>query len=139
MKPWILCCALAPLSSCALLGESDAISFSSDPPGATVLVDGRDSGFVTPCMIDLDPDEATRIEIAREGYVTAARMLVPDTYVHSVLWREMNVRPGVWRFPLWFSMRDFFVPIKVEESLSPSRVHVRLERVSDEPLERTAQ
>jgi hypothetical protein len=122
------------LCSCSTLtGGGDAgISFSSDPPGARVLIDGRDSGFVTPCILALDPEEDVKVDLVLDGFHTETRYLTPDDQVYTILWQEMRVRAIVWNWPLWLNARDFFVPIKHKETLAPGRVYVRLDRTADQ-------
>ena len=44
---------LATLSACAEIRRDPGVMFASNPSGARVVVDGVDSGFVTPCHLDL--------------------------------------------------------------------------------------
>ena len=46
----------------------------------------------------------------------------------------MVVSERTWRFPLWLSVRDFFVPIKYDKTMAPGRIFVRLERSADRAL-----
>lgn len=114
-----------------LLDRSTKVSLASDPPGAKVLVNRSESGFVTPCVIALDPGDAARIDLEYPGYVTATRVLTPDHRAFAVLGRDMYVRSEVWRFPLWLNTRDLFVPVKYDRTLSPGRLYVKLERAAD--------
>jgi hypothetical protein len=123
--------ALALCSSCVVFDSSTKVTLASDPPGARVLIDERDSGFVTPCVLELDPTEATRMELVLPGYETAKRLLLPDLDAQVVLWRDMYLRGGVPRAPFWLNTRDLFEPFKFDKRLSPSRVFVRLERTAD--------
>lgn len=119
-------------SSCnVLFDRSMQLSVASDPPGARVLVNASDSGFVTPSLLELDTGENVRIDLEYPGYVTATRILTPDNQVWAVLWSDMYVRSEVWHFPLWLDARNFLVPIKFDRTLSPSRLYVRLERAAD--------
>ncbi len=113
-----------------LLETSTNVSIASDPPGARVLVNAKDSGFVTPCFVALDR-ESTRIDLEYPGYVTATRLITPDHECYSILWREMYVRSNVWNFPLWLNTRDLFVPVKWDKTMSPGRLYVKLERTAD--------
>jgi hypothetical protein len=123
--------ACSTLEGCMLLDRSTQVSLASDPPGAKVLVNDRESGFVTPCILALDPGENARIDLEYPGYVTARRILTPDQQVYAVLGKDMYIRPSVWRFPLWLNTRDLFVPVKYDRTLSPGRLYVKLERAAD--------
>lgn len=123
---------------CVLFQHPKGIVVSSDPPGATVLIRQHDTGFVTPCVLDVDPDDDERVDIVLPGYVTETRFISPDTEVYAILWREMSVGFDSWHFPLFLNFRDFFVPVKVTSRVSPGRIHVRLDRAADhlEPVSR---
>jgi len=123
----VLSALLALLAGCSNTG----IHFSSAPPGARVLVDGVDTGFVTPCALDLDDDDEIDVEFVLPGYETARRRLVDDTVTYVLLWREMRISMNTWKFPLWLGFEDFFVPVKVRSGKAPSRVFVRLRREAD--------
>lgn len=120
------------LSGCALLAPNRPVVLSSTPPGAVVLVDGRNSGFVTPCQIQLDVEEDVRLDFSVPGFKPETRYLTPDDEAYSILWSEMYVGPQTWHFPLWLPLRDFLVPVKWTEGHSPGRIHVELDRLSDE-------
>jgi hypothetical protein len=129
----ILSTALA-LSACQLLPTTSNVTFASDPPGARVLIDGRDTGFVTPCGLALERNDDTRLDIELPGYVTATRFLTPDHQVYVMLWREMFVAARTFHFPLWLNVRDFCVPIKYDKTMAPGRIYVRLERSADQTV-----
>ena len=69
------------LTSCSLLAPDRAIALSTSPPGATVSVDGRNIGFVTPCMIQFDVDEDVRIDLSVAGFRPETRFLTPHDEV----------------------------------------------------------
>jgi hypothetical protein len=61
----LMCCA-----SCAstVNGRRQEVAFSSDPPGAEVIVDGADLG-TTPAVIDLARHHDHTVRIEKPGYV----------------------------------------------------------------------
>jgi len=124
-------CATSLATSCVLVSRPNGIVVSSDPSGATVLIDRRDSGFVTPCVLEVDADHDKRVDIELKGYMRETRFLTPDHEVYAVLWREMSVGYKSFDFPLFLNFRDFFVPVKYRETVSPGRIHVRLDRRAD--------
>lgn len=121
------------LSGCAFLASDRPMVLSTNPPGATVLIDGKNSGYVTPCQIQLDIDEDVRLDFASPGFRTETRYLTPDDEVYAILWSEMNAGPQTWRFPLWLPLKDFLVPVKWTEAHGPGRIHIDLDRQSDAP------
>lgn len=129
-----LACTLAGAllsGGCSLFDHSTKIALASDPPGARVLIDERDTGFVTPCVLELDPEERTHMSLELPGYEKARRSLVPERDAYVMLWRDMYLNPRTWYAPIWLNFGDFFEPIKVDKRYSPSRIFVRLERTSD--------
>jgi hypothetical protein len=132
----VLALACGTLSGCNLLSPDRATSLSSSPPGASVIINGRDSGFATPCYLDLGADDPMRIEFELPGFVTETRLLTPDKEAYAMLWREGNVGPGTWRIPLFLNLLDFIVPVKWANVQSPGRVHVELRREADLPSTR---
>jgi hypothetical protein len=111
---------------------SPGLQISSSPPGAEVWIDGQDSGFATPCVLALERGDAYRVELVLEGYETALRGVDPDARVLLVPWRDADLQSTHWRFPLWLALDDFLVPVRLDRSLSPSRVHVQM-RLAGEP------
>lgn len=122
---------VALLSGCGILrGGDPKVVLASDPPGARVLVDREDSGFVTPCVLALPRDDL-RIDFVYPGYEDATRLLTPESDVYTIFWHEMYIRSVIWKFPLWLNTKDFFAPVKYRKYLSPNRIYVRLERTAD--------
>lgn len=104
--------------------------FATDPPGALVIVNGEDSGFVTPCAMDLSSDPHV-IEFTLPGYASATRKTYPEKQRYAVLYREWISNTDTWRFPFWLNVEDLFVPIKIISTQSPQRIFVRLRRQAD--------
>jgi PEGA domain len=125
---WTAACALLVGASCQTVERP--ISFSSDPPGARVVIDGHDSGFVTPCLLQLER-ERTAVRFELDGYKPEDRVLRPDMRRGTLFWREMSVSYRTWNFPLWLNRDDFLTPYKRDKSLVPNRLFVRLKREAD--------
>lgn len=120
-----LLAALA-LSSCVTLHQEAGVSISSDPPGALIFVNGHDTGFVTPAMLDLGHDRA-RIDLVKEGYQTATRRVSADAKWDMTYWKEMEVGPDeTWRFPMWVDYPDFLGLFRRHRVYVPGRIFVRL-------------
>jgi hypothetical protein len=122
-----LACALL-MGSCATFDSSAKVVLSS----ARVAIDDEDTGFVTPCILELDPEESAVLSFELPGHEPALRLLVPETSKRAVLWRQMYINSSTWHFPLWLNFRDFVVPVRVDKRLSPARIFVRLERTADQ-------
>lgn len=107
------------------------VSLSTTPPGAAVIIDGVASGYATPCIVDFDEDETYRVEFELNGYRTAGLYLTPHRRWFLVPYEDSTRGPRVWRFPLWFPLGEFFMPVRTNTALAPSRVHLRLRLGSD--------
>jgi len=118
-------------SACSIFPRARGVNLSSDPPGARVIVDGADSGFVTPCILTLPNKRSQTVRFERPGYRSAERVLLKGTEREIMLWREMTVFYRTWRQPAWLTSADFFQPVKVEQGPFPNRIFVRLQREAD--------
>jgi hypothetical protein len=112
-------------------GTPPGVSCSTSPPGASVLVNGRATGFYTPCVLDLDEDEWVELSFELPGYLRTRRYLDPENRRLYTLWRDAERGPRTWRWPLWLDAGDFFLPVKFVELHMPPRVHVVLTPESD--------
>ena len=120
---------VAVLAACLLAGcvnvTPPGILVASSPPGARILVDGKDSGFITPCNLAVS-DQDHWIELMLDGYATTALRIEENTRREVVPWSEGIVRPPSWPFPLFLPARDLFTPFRTNDSPLPSRIFVEL-------------
>ncbi len=103
---------------------------ASIPPGARVMVDGRDSGFVTPCNLGLSR-RVHMVDLVLPGYQVARIRVHPSSRTHAMRWDDMVQDAGSWRFPAWLNFRDFVTPVKKQLSWEPSRIHVPMRLAAD--------
>ncbi len=124
-----LACLLAlsclGLTGCFGVKHSPGIRLATDPPGARVLLNGKDTGFMTPAFLDLRGDNA-RVDMELDGYQTATRLVRSTSHLSSIHWSEMELGPSTWRFPLWVDYDDFFTMWRFVTIYEPTRVFVRL-------------
>jgi len=123
--------AAALLATGCVRDSSPGIIFATDPPGALVYVNGTETGFATPCAIELDRDDAHRVEFRLEGYETEERRLTENRVIWIVPWSDGEVNITHWRFPLWLPMRDFVLPVRFDDNVVPNSIFVPL-RVATE-------
>lgn len=126
LRQTVLVVALAGLASCEVV-RNPGVALSTSPPGARVAVDGRDSGYLTPCVLELDRDDH-QLDFELAGYRPESRLVTPGGEIYVILWQEMFLNWQVWRFPLWLNYVDGLGPIKVDRGSSPGRIFVRLRR-----------
>jgi hypothetical protein len=117
------------VSACLSSVSPEGVLVASDPPGARVYIDGRDSGWVTPAYLDLE-QERQRIDVVLRGFDPATVVVAPggERY-YVVLWQEALAGFNTWRFPLWLNYEDGLGPVKLSKRLEPSRIFIPL-RVS---------
>lgn len=108
--------------------ESRGVMVASKPVGARVLIDGHDSGFVTPCCLAIDRKEQ-RIDLVLDGYQRASRVVADDDRTYLIYWDEGYLGPNTYRFPLFLNFYDGWVPVRFEETYSPERLFVRMRPV----------
>jgi len=120
------------LAACVQLQSAPGVALSTTPPGAEVFVDGEPSGFVTPCLIELDREHEHVVELWLEGYEVARRLLVPGADMKDlVYWSDTDRFPIHFPYPDTLPFHDFIAPIKLDGDLDPTRVHVRLRLASE--------
>ena len=124
----LLLFALIPLAACR---TATPVHFSSSPPGVEVHIDGQDSGFVTPCLMDLEDGPTRQVDFVLPGYVTETRTVAYAERKDLVYWREASGNLATWNFPLWLGSEDFFFPKKNTSGESPARLYVRMRRQAD--------
>lgn len=122
----------AAASSCVAVETPPGTFFATTPPGARVLLDGRDSGFVTPCHIDLRDEAPVTVRLELLGYQPAEVRLVGVSDRYVVPWKDGYTSPHGLRFPLFLPGIDLLAPLKVDKGPVPARVHMRLEATAEE-------
>lgn len=127
----LVCVALAGLLQGCMVVRPPGVLFATEPPGANVVINGRDSGFATPIELDLDRGKMHTVEFKLDGYDTAVRHLDPSLRVHVVPWYDGDLGPKIWRFPLYLTFFGLIAPVRINNGLVPGRIYVPL-RVATE-------
>jgi hypothetical protein len=116
--------------SCVSVTRTPGMMVASDPPGAKVMVDGVDSGFITPCHLGLERETHT-VDLVLPGYQVARFRVHPTSYTYAMRWSDMYQDPQTWHFPGWLNFRDFIAPVKKELGWEPTRIHVPMRLAAD--------
>src|SRR5262249_7773782 len=73
-----------------------AISIESEPPGAHILIDGKDSGKVTPAALDLPPGRVAQVTLDQSGYATHKMTVkAPEPGERAVYHEVLTLSPDV--------------------------------------------
>jgi hypothetical protein len=104
----------------------------TEPPGALVRINGVDSGFATPCVLDLDDQSVETVELELAGYRTERHELRDGEWTRALLWPEMSAGTHTWRFPLFLSFEHAIRPFETSNGATPPRIHARLVREQTE-------
>jgi hypothetical protein len=128
----ILTGLVALLVSGCLYRRASGTWIDSRPQGARILLDGRDSGYVTPRQVDLG-DEDVRLRLELAGYRPAEVRVVDNVSGELVpwLWLGYGGYAGP-RFPLRLPYKDFFCPVRVLRRSDPARIHLDLQPAARE-------
>ncbi len=105
--------------------ESRGVMIASKPVGARILIDGRDSGFATPCCLAID-QKKQRIDLVLDGYQTASRIVDADERTYLIYWNEAYLGPNSYHFPMFLNVYDGWVPLRFEQTYSPERMFVHM-------------
>jgi hypothetical protein len=124
----LLTFAALALLCCGCQALRRPLVIDSEPPGALVRINGVDSGFATPCLLDLDDQDVETVELELAGYRTERHELRDGEWSRVALWSDMSAGSHTWHFPLFLSLEHFLRPIEQRNGESPPRIHARLVR-----------
>lgn len=131
--------ALLPLlatGACTWWSSREPVLITSDPLGARIEVDGRDTGRTTPATLaiggNFGRDHTVRLLL--EGHRPEVRRLYQYTEGYTSKWIDgANDDPVLPPLPLFWTAGDLVFPFAVRGAIVPGDLHVRLHR-DDEPL-----
>lgn len=122
----VLLGALLGLASCRNVSPA-GVHVASEPPGASVRVNGADTGWVTPCQLALDVEREHELEVALAGFAPRRILLVPDERRQFVSWNQaVNGLRTRQQVPFLMPADDLLLPFLEVETLAPGRIFVRL-------------
>lgn len=114
-------------TSCVSWTTPPHTAISSTPPGARVVIDGTNSGHLTPCLVKLDNGRDHRVRLELEGYQIEEVLLRENGDLYLIPWEEGVDGPYGWSFPLFLDATDLFAPVRIDDGLSPDRIHLELD------------
>ncbi|MEY4674687.1 MAG: hypothetical protein RL148_2471 [Planctomycetota bacterium] len=123
------------LAGCVWFEGEDRLFVTSEPPGATVLVDGLDVGHTTPATLDIGGfgSHHKTVTVRKEGYRPEVRFVTHAQEGYTPRWVDgaADIIPPAW--PLAWTFGDFFAPFGVRWAFVPGTLHVKL-HANDAPL-----
>jgi hypothetical protein len=126
---------LALATACTSWSSRDHVLVTSEPAGARVIVDGRDTGRTTPVRLPIGGNLGTdhTITVEKNGFRPASRRVYQHTEGYTSRWIDGAFDPSMPPLPLFWTTGDFLLPFGVRGAILPAELHVQLER-TDAPL-----
>lgn len=125
----ILCIlAASSMASCVSIKSDSKLFIFSKPDGASVLVNGQDSGFTTPAV--LEPGNAT-ITIVKNGYKSVSRRVGKNTQFRYPRWNDGGTSDVSIAMSIMRTCDDFFFPFQWSTRSSPNRIYVVLQPANE--------
>ncbi len=121
----ILCAPL--LGGCLAFRGSKKVFVFTEPEGATVTIDGRDTGLTTPAVIE--PGSAS-VTVEKEGFAPQTRVTSGATHFRIPRYYDGGVSDFSIAFPLFWTFDDLIFPFQFTSHEHPRRLYFRLEPVS---------
>jgi hypothetical protein len=121
----LLCAALSMSGGCVSVQSQPRLFVFSDPEGATVYINGEDTGFTTPAQID---PAVGQVSVSKEGYVSQVRKVTSVTYFRYPRWNDGGTPDYTVTLSILRVWRDFLFPFQFYTWESPRRLYFKLER-----------
>ena len=118
-------------SACTWWRSQEHVLITSEPPGASIAVDGLETGHTTPIRLPLGGNFGSDHEVVlrKKGYRPAHRLLVQHVQGYTSRILDAGFEVGLPVLPPFFwTTGDFLFPFGVRGALLPAELHVQLER-----------
>ena len=124
------------LASCTYLSGDDHVVVSSTPPGASILVDGADTGRTTPAKLALGgfTGDDHMITIRKAGYLDETRQVLHYTTAYTSNWWDGATSFEVPAMFLFWTFGDVVLPFAVRWRYVPHEVHAVLYKPGEGPV-----
>ena len=132
----LLLLPLLAASACTWFTSQGPVLITSDPPGAHIAVDGRDTGRTTPAQLEIAGNFGSDhvVSLSKRGYRTATRRLYQYTEGYTSLWIDGAYDLVMPPLPLFWTAGDLVFPFGVRGAIVPGELHVRLPRLDSPKL-----
>ena len=125
---------LLAATGCTFVGGDPTVYVTSTPAGASIEIDGRDTGQTTPARFDFSTwynlagavagDHS--VTIRKNGYEPETRVLYHHTTLYTSRWIDGATSSIMFSNPLFWTVGDFFTPFAARWAYVPHNLHVRL-------------
>lgn len=134
LRAALLLIGFAGLPACTWWRSEDHVLITSEPPGAHIAVDGRDTGQTTPHYLPLGGNFGAdhRVTLSKKGYRPATHLLTQRTEGYTSKWIDGVYNPVMFPLPFFWTTGDLLFPFAIRGALVPHELHVVLYR-TDEP------
>ena len=117
-------------TACTWAEGNPYVLVASEPPGASILVDGDDSGLTTPARLDLGGffGSSHEITVRKAGFQPETRAVYHYSSYSTARWIDGAAAPEVWSFPFFWTPGDFLFPFAASWTFVPAELYIRLYR-----------
>ncbi|MEO6596379.1 MAG: PEGA domain-containing protein [Planctomycetota bacterium] len=124
----LLLLMLTTTPACTWWSSEEGVLISSDPLGAHIHVDGRDTGRTTPSRLLIGGNFGKNhmVELHKKGYRPAVRHLYQYTEGYTSKWIDGAYDAVMPPLPLFWSAGDFVFPFGIRGAIVPSELYVKL-------------
>lgn len=134
MRRDLLLLPLLAAGACTTFRSDEQVLITSDPPGAHISIDGRDTGFTTPKQLPIggtfgrDHD----VTLHKKGFRPTTTRVYQYTEGYTSKWIDGAYDLVMPPLPIFWTAGDFVFPFGVRSAIVPAELYVKLYR-EDEP------
>lgn len=131
----LLLLLLSLLPACTLWRSEGHVLITSEPAGARISIDGKETSHTTPAYVPLGHNFGSdhRVTLQLRGHRAASRKLYQHTDIYTSKWIDGAYSMVLWPLPFFWTTGDIVTPFGVRGALVPHELHFRLE-ADDAPL-----
>ena len=131
----LLLALLIPCTACTWFKRNQEILITSEPPGAQIWINGRETGETTPKTFDIAGNFGSDhfLELKKKGFRPEQRILYQHTRGYASRWIDSAGAPGLPPMLMAWTLGDVVFPFGVKGAIVPGEVYIKMYR-EDEPL-----
>lgn len=126
----LLLLPLLAASACTWWTSQEPVLITSEPQGAHIAIDGRDTGRTTPARLEIAGNFGSDhvVSLSKRGYRTVTRRLYQYTEGYTSMWIDGAYDIVMPPLPFFWTAGDFVFPFGVRGAIVPGELFVRLPR-----------